>query len=473
LTKRYLFILIWVLTVVLPGVSAQAQDELPTGPVYVVQAGDTLWDIARRFGVVIDDLLAANGLTLDSFIKPGDELVIPGLAGLQGRLETRPMPFGETLLSLSRLYQVPIDTLARLNRVVAPSELFVGLDLIIPLGDTQPGSLPLMAEAGKASLIAGQSMLELSASTGTNPWTLVLANNLAGLAQVTPQDTLRLPGQLLESPSPGGLTASIRQAELQPQVVAQGHTLVIRLQAPPDVKLSGSLLDHDLNFFYQETAGWVALQGIHAMTEPGLYSLNLQMVDLAGNTSVFSQRMRVDTGNYPFDPVLIVDPATIDPEVTQPENEQWNALAAPVSDQKYWEGRFSSPVAPEFSDCFPSRFGNRRSYNDGGYFFFHTGLDFCGAVGNQIFAPAAGVIIFAGPLAVRGSATMIDHGWGIYTAYMHQSEIFVSAGQAVQPGDLIGLVGNTGRVTGPHLHWEVWAGGVQVDPLDWLQIAYP
>ena len=68
---------------------------------------------------------------------------------------------------------------------------------------------------------------------------------------------------------------------------------------------------------------------------------------------------------------------------------------------------------------------------------------------------------------------MIDHGWGIYTAYMHQSEILVSVGEHVEKGQLIGRVGNTGRVEGPHLHFEVIVGGTQVDPLVWLIKNFP
>jgi murein DD-endopeptidase MepM/ murein hydrolase activator NlpD len=82
-------------------------------------------------------------------------------------------------------------------------------------------------------------------------------------------------------------------------------------------------------------------------------------------------------------------------------------------------------------------------------------------------------VVFAGPLTVRGNATVIDHGWGIYTAYDHQSEVFVNPGEYVEPGQLIGLGGATGRVTGPHLHLEVWVGGVKVDPIDWLQKSFP
>jgi murein DD-endopeptidase MepM/ murein hydrolase activator NlpD len=100
-------------------------------------------------------------------------------------------------------------------------------------------------------------------------------------------------------------------------------------------------------------------------------------------------------------------------------------------------------------------------------------VDFCGGEGLPITAPADGIVVFAGPLTVRGNATIIDHGHGIYTGYWHQSEINVSEGETVTKGQQIGLVGGTGRVTGAHQHFEVWANGVQVDPLDWLQNIYP
>jgi murein DD-endopeptidase MepM/ murein hydrolase activator NlpD len=68
---------------------------------------------------------------------------------------------------------------------------------------------------------------------------------------------------------------------------------------------------------------------------------------------------------------------------------------------------------------------------------------------------------------------MIDHGWGVYTAYMHLSELRVNTGEQVNTGQLIGISGGTGRVEGPHLHWEVIVGGVQVEPEDWLAQEYP
>ncbi|RIK48923.1 MAG: peptidase M23, partial [Chloroflexi bacterium] len=82
-------------------------------------------------------------------------------------------------------------------------------------------------------------------------------------------------------------------------------------------------------------------------------------------------------------------------------------------------------------------------------------------------------VAFAGPWTVRGNATVIDHGWGVYSGIWHQSKIDVQVGQSVNKGDVIGLVGGTGRVTGAHLHWELWVNGIQVDPLDWLNQTYP
>jgi murein DD-endopeptidase MepM/ murein hydrolase activator NlpD len=76
-------------------------------------------------------------------------------------------------------------------------------------------------------------------------------------------------------------------------------------------------------------------------------------------------------------------------------------------------------------------------------------------------------------LNVRGNAVLIDHGLGLYSGYWHQSQIAVSAGQEIQPGDLIGYIGDTGLVTGPHLHWEMRLNGVAVSPLQWVREAIP
>ena len=222
----------------------------------------------------------------------------------------------------------------------------------------------------------------------------------------------------------------------------------------------------------------VALQGIHALLEPGVYPLRLDATLPDGNKQSYEQFVLIVSGNYPDDPLLYVDPATIDPAATEPELQQLIQIIMPTNPTKNWTGDFISPANGYEENTFPtSLYGNRRTYIGQGTQLtingFHSGVDFGGGTGLPITSPAAGKVVFAGPLTVRGNATVIDHGWGVYSGFWHQSTIQVQVGDLVEQNQIIGLVGGTGRATGPHLHWELWVNGVQVDPLDWLNQAYP
>jgi murein DD-endopeptidase MepM/ murein hydrolase activator NlpD len=448
-----------------------AQQGQPNGPVYVVQSGDTLGEIAKRFGISLDDLIQANGITNPNILSEGAQLVIPGLEGIQGILTTVTVPYGETLTSLSRLYRIPSAMLARLNHLTSPAELYAGASLVIP----QSGGSTVIEK--RAVLRTPLSLLELAASQGFNPWAVLQANNLSNAWSALPGDVLFLPVE--GDAGPGGLPESIRSIDIKPLPLRQGKTAEIRITAPDELILDGSFMERPIHFYPDAGGGYVSLLGVHALAEPGFYPLTLQGKLPDGTPFAFSQMVGVGAEDYPFDQPLTVDPSTIDPAVTQPEDAEWTALAATATPDRLWEGAFKipSPLPQDYclesGDCWTSRFGNRRSYNGSPYTYFHTGLDIAGGTGTKIFAPAAGIVVFAGPLTVRGNATMINHGWGVYTAYLHQSEIDVKVGDHVEPGQVIGLVGGTGRVEGPHLHWEVWVGGVQVDPLDWLSQTYP
>lgn len=443
-----------------------AQQGGPDQPYYVVQEGDSLWLIAARFGIRPEELQQANQITDPSQVRIGTRLIIPGLQGVDGQLDSVTVPYGETLGSLSRDYGVSEAALARLNRWVSPAELYAGETLIVPSRDST--GTPALA---RSRLIAGESLLELAILQNQNPWSIALKNNLPGTWAGIPGDVILVQGAA-EPNAPRGLPPEIRKITVEPTSILQGGTAVIKISAPPGIALSGSLTGRALNFF-PVVNGYVALQGIHALTPPGRYPLSLDGRLSNGESFSFSQDILIQDAKFPYDPTLEVDPATVDPAVTQPEADLWASLGASVPPEKMWDGLFSSPVPTDFKDCWTSLFGDRRSYNGGAYDSFHSGLDFCGRVGTELYAVAPGKVVYTGALIVRGNVVVIDHGWGVYTAYDHLSQILVQRGQTVATGQVIGLGGATGRTTGPHLHWEVWVGGVQVNPVDWLKNAYP
>lgn len=320
-------------------------------------------------------------------------------------------------------------------------------------------------------------MLELAVKQNTDVWTLSHYNSLQGSWDGLPGDTLFASGGSADQ-NTNGLPSAFVSAEICHLPIKQGGTGDIAVQTIPNVTLGGLLVDQPLHFF-PENGTQFALQGVHALLEPGVYPLRLDATLPDGSIQSYEQPILIVSGNYPNEIIPLKDPAFIDPAVTEPELQQLMAVVAESTPTKYWTGEFTSPaIAYAKSTFFTSRYGNRRTYiiqgtdtEVGG--FFHTGLDFGGGVGLPITAPAAGRVVFAGPLTVRGNATVIDHGWGVYSGFWHQSEIKVQVGQMVEQNEVIGLVGGTGRVTGPHLHWELWVNGIQVDPFDWLNQTYP
>jgi murein DD-endopeptidase MepM/ murein hydrolase activator NlpD len=438
-----------------------------SGPVYIVQLGDTLSLIAFRFNVPINDLIAANPALDPNVLSEGQQIVIPGLEGVTGVLETEIISLGDSLRSLSRRTQVADEQLKKLNHLVSPTELYVGISFIVP---TQEQQVSLNT---RLSPIAGESLLELAVKQGGDPWTLASVNKLAGTWDALPGDVLYSPTASTQG-NATGLPSAFLYASIEPLPLKQGGTEVIRAQAKEGVTLSGMLVDKPLHFF-QSNGEQVALQGVHALLEPGVYPLLMEATLPEGSTQAFEQMVLVTTGNYLSEDIPLNDPSTLDPAVTEPELQNIVALTSPFSSSRYWDGTFASPAVDP--NCFTSRYGTRRLYkvinSDIEVPGFHTGLDFCGGEGLQIFAPAPGKVVFAAPLTVRGNATIIDHGWGVYSGFWHQSQIYVQVGDTVETGQVIGLVGGTGRATGAHLHWEVWVNGVQVNPLNWLNEAYP
>lgn len=436
-------------------------------PVYIIQSGDTFYSIAARFNISLDDLIAANPDVNPNDLAIGQEIVIPNLEGITGVLQTEVVQFGDSLRTLRRRTQVSDENLRRLNHLISPSELYVGVSLILPVQEDQ------QALSAPITPAAGESLFELSIKEGSDPWTLAALNKLSGAWAALPGDVLYASTEVNNNAATG-LPSAFVSASISPLPMVQGATEVIRIKTRDNIAASATLIDKSLNFFPLDDEQ-VALEGIHAMLEPGVYPFRIEATLPSGEKQSFEQMVVVVSGGYLSEDIPLNDSSTLDPAVTEPELKNLEAITQPATPIKYWDNLFISPAADP--NCATSRFGTRRTYTvinseieiEG----FHSGLDFCGGEGLPITAPAPGRVVFAAPLTVRGNATIIDHGWGVYSGFWHQSEIRVNVGDMVEQGQVIGLVGGTGRVTGAHLHWEVWVNGVQVNPLNWLEQAYP
>ena len=99
---------------------------------------------------------------------------------------------------------------------------------------------------------------------------------------------------------------------------------------------------------------------------------------------------------------------------------------------------------------------------------FHAGIDIAGERGTDVVAPARGEVVFAGPRGPLGNSLIIDHGYGIRTYYGHSDELYVKRGEVVRRGQRIAALGNSGRSTGPHLHYVVEVAGKAKNPLDYI-----
>ncbi|WP_291441375.1 M23 family metallopeptidase [Desulfovibrio sp.] len=167
---------------------------------------------------------------------------------------------------------------------------------------------------------------------------------------------------------------------------------------------------------------------------------------------------------------LTVDKKYVNPPAAQMERikadrELVRKTLAQYSPERLWALPFTRPVPGGVS----SLFGLKRVFN-GQPRGLHRGLDLRAAEGTPIVACADGRVALTGDLYFSGNVVYINHGEGVFTAYLHMSKILVTQGQPVRKGEVIGLVGATGRVTGPHLHLSLLVQGVSVDPQPFLAV---
>lgn len=456
---RWGIVVLWMFLAAWPP-TARAQI---AGPHYIVQAGDTLFNIAQRFGLTLEALQTANPEISVNALAVGQAIIIPGYENLTGTLNTHTLEPGESLDSLALRLGLSRVTLIKLNRLVNPERLYLNQAVVVVEGATEQLAVP----AGETH-VASAGLLTLAAAHNQHPWAVAAVNRWSHPGVGAVGSNVLLPGGERATTALPAPFYTLQFSTLPP---VQGRTLMVHVVAAQPLNVSGALGDWPVHFNSDATQpnSYYALLGINRLAESNLYPLRLTATDDAGTAIRFSQTLPVRAGDYGADPPLTVDPATTDPTVAGPETEQIKSIVAGYTPTRYWDGLFALPSV----GVIRSYFGSLRSYNGGPYDSFHGGVDFTGGEDRPITAPAPGVVVFTGALTVRGNATLIDHGWGVYSGYWHQSSMQVQVGQTVNTGDVIGFNGATGRVTGPHLHWEVWVGGFQVDPLEWTETVFP
>ena len=208
----------------------------------------------------------------------------------------------------------------------------------------------------------------------------------------------------------------------------------------------------------RDNGRWFALLGIPLDTLPGELEISVK-----NGSTVTVRQVMVGVKNYPEQRLTIKDKRKVEPN---PDD-----LARIAKEKEATEAvkRNFAANMPETDFLLPSngplssRFGLSRIFN-GLPRNPHAGLDVAVGTGAPIKAPADGVVANTGDYFFNGNTVFIDHGQGLISAYMHMSRIDVRYGQPVKKGEILGAVGATGRVTGPHLHWAVILNNTPVDP---------
>jgi murein DD-endopeptidase MepM/ murein hydrolase activator NlpD len=464
-----------------PVATAVATQAAGGATIHVVQRGENLFRIAIRYGTTVDAITSANGLGDPTQIQVGQRLLIPGgtapisddppVANADGVVSAPGIPSkyivqpGDSLFSLSQRYSMDIAAIARQNNILNPLEsLYSGLSLSLQEGANGHPSV----KTGHIYVVQpDDNIFRIAARYGVTTTVLIDTNQLGRIPMIYPGQRLVIPGAsngptLLDVPQPFDRLA------LLPTQPEQGRTMELQITT----MISSKLMAHFMGKALVVTSDIARtshkiLFGIDAFAKPGIYPLDITTTDAKGKQTTIIRNIEVNDGGYPSEQIqLPPDQADLlDPKVTQPELDKVLGIVGKYTDQSFINGPMGLPCAAPIT----SQFGTRRSYNGGPYNQWHAGTDFAAMPGSAIYAPAGGVVVMAETLHVRGNATIIDHGHGVYTGYWHQSEIKVKVGDIVSQGQVIGLVGSTGRATGPHLHWEMFVFGVQVDPLQWTR----
>ena len=208
----------------------------------------------------------------------------------------------------------------------------------------------------------------------------------------------------------------------------------------------------------KERGRWFALLGIPLDTLPG--ELEIRVSKASGTET---KSVSIGIKNYPEQRLTIKDKRKVEPSAEDLARIEREQKITEAIKKRFSDSQPDTALDQPSSGPLSSRFGLRRIFN-GQPRNPHAGLDVAAGTGTPIRAPSDAVVANTGDYFFNGNTVFLDHGQGLITAYMHLSRIDVRSGQMVKRGELLGAIGSTGRVTGPHLHWAVILNNTPVDP---------
>lgn len=229
----------------------------------------------------------------------------------------------------------------------------------------------------------------------------------------------------------------------------------------------GAYSEKPTAYFYNTRAmvkpaddGWVALVGLPLTAKPGSHAL--RVTTRSGETQTLD--FTVSDKQYEEQHITIENKRKVNPyarDLDRISNEQARSKKAFAS----WDAQRSAQLAFQLpvNGRLSGSFGKRRFFN-GQARRPHSGLDIAAATGTDVATPAPGKVLETGEYFFNGNTVFIDHGEGLVSMYCHLDSIAVEVGQELRQGEILGQVGMTGRVTGPHLHWTVSMNNVRIDP---------
>jgi hypothetical protein len=206
--------------------------------------------------------------------------------------------------------------------------------------------------------------------------------------------------------------------------------------------------------------------GIDLAQLPGKHELKLNVQPESSASVSCAVSVSVTAGKFPEEKLTVapkfVEPNPEDAKRAEEEGERLRALFGTATPEKLWTGAFRLPL-PGIHTA--KNFGRRRVLN-GKPGSSHSGVDIPAVEGTPIHASQRGRVVLAENLYFAGNTVVIDHGLGVYTLYGHMKVLGVQVGETVSAGAVIGRVGATGRVTGPHLHWGLTLDDSRVNALN-------